>query len=99
VGILCQPCEAAEEQKGYLASIEEWKRFLMSRCWKDLEFFMSGSVEDAKDLLSLAPNERSIQESDEALRGGLKVLRSVLAFPEDQILELENDRRCDDTNQ
>lgn len=82
----------------YYATVEEWRSFLSSRIWQDFRTFLEVSMEDGKELLSLEPEERAIAASDDTLRGGIKMLRRVLSFPKDQMEELENDRRCDDTD-
>lgn len=73
----------------YVATLEEWRTFLKSRIWKDFETYLSDSIDDGKDLLTIEPNERSVPVSDETLRGGIAMLRRVLDFPQIQIRELE----------
>jgi hypothetical protein len=92
VGILSQPkqLDAEESQEIYMASMEEWKTFLNSRAWKDLQTYMQSAVEEAKELLSLDLSDRAIQESDDSLRGGIKIARRFLAFPSEQLEELED---------
>lgn len=94
MGISSQQRDA--EDVRYYASAEEWRSFLSSRIWQDLRTFLEVSMEDGKELLSLEPEERAISASDDTLRGGIRMLRRVLAFPKDQMEELENGR--DDTN-
>ena len=96
MGILWQQQEAEEIQ--WEASAEDWKQFLQTRCWRDLKQYLQISLEDGKELLSLDFEERAIAETDETLRGGIKMLRRIIAFPEEQMRELENDRGRNDTD-
>lgn len=73
----------------YVATLEEWGTFLKSRVWKDFETYISDSIEDGKDLLTMGPSERSVAVSDETLRGGIAMLRRVFDFPHIQVRELE----------
>lgn len=96
VGTSSQQREAEEVR--YHATAEDWKSFLLSKGWQDLKTFLEVSKEDGKELLSMEPEERAIAASDDTLRGGIRMLRRVLAFPREQLEELENDRGRDDTS-
>ena len=91
-----QPLDAEEIQ--WQATAENWKEFLRAPVWRDLRQYIEISMNDAKELLSIDLEERAIKESDDKLRGGLKMLKALLAFPTEQMEELENDRGRDDSS-
>jgi hypothetical protein len=90
VGTLSQQLRQGEEpdQTEYVASLEEWKGFLLSRVWKDFLTFIKDSLEDGRDLLEMPYEERSVKRTDDTLRGGNEMLRRVAEFPFVQLREL-----------
>jgi len=95
VATLWQQLEAEEIE--WEASAEDWEAFLRTKCWRDLKQYLRISLEDGKELLSLCEEERSAPETDDSLRGGIKMLRRILSFPEEQLRELADDSRRDDS--
>ena len=76
-------------EEDYLAGTEEWKAFMTTKIWHDIQLFLVDRIELNRDLLEMKPEERSKEQTDSELRGENQLARLMLEVPDLILKDIE----------